>query len=91
LNYYWPECPGCHCEVAVNFTRLPEKFSGSLRRWSTDRSINDGRLFEILEASRTPEGGFSTPCVCGQEIAVPPKPSAVGGEREPGLRVDLGR
>ncbi len=91
MNYYWTECPGCHCHVAVNSVVYPDKISGSLRRWSSDRSINDGRPFEIPAASLPAEGGFRTACVCGQELAVPATPSAVGGEREPGLRVDLRR
>jgi hypothetical protein len=77
--------------VAVNSTAYPGKVSGSLRRWSADRSINDGRLFEIPEAALPAGGGFATECVCGQQIAVPAWPSAVGGEREAGLRVDLGK
>jgi hypothetical protein len=90
LNYYWTDCPGCQCHVAVNSTAYPDKISGSLRRWSADRSINDGRLFEIPAAQLPPGGGFTTACVCGREIEVPARPSAVGGTREAGLRVDLG-
>ena len=30
------------------------------------------------------------PCVCGQSLALPDKPSAVGAEREADLRVKLG-
>ena len=90
MNYYWTDCPRCHCHVAVNSTRYPGKVSGSLRRWSADRAINDGRLFELPVGELPAAGGFATECVCGQEIAVPATPSAVGGEREAGLRVDLG-
>jgi hypothetical protein len=89
LNYYWTDCPGCQCQVAINFTVREEKISGSLRRWSYDRSINDGRRFEVPAGSLAAEGGFSTPCVCGQELRVPSTPSATGEEREAGLRVDL--
>jgi hypothetical protein len=90
LKYYWTDCPGCQCHVAVNFTAYPDKVSGSLRRWSFDRSINDGRRFEIPAASLSPDGGFAATCVCGRQLQVPAEPSAVGGEREAGLRVDLG-
>ena len=91
MNYYWTDCPRCHCHVAVNSSSFPDRVSGSLRRWSADRTINDGRMFEIKAAQLLPGGGFVTPCVCGQEISVPATPSAVGGEREAGMRVDLGK
>ena len=91
MNYYWTECPNCHCHVAVNSTRYADKVSGSLRRWSVERTINDGRRFEIKAADLSADGGFKTACVCGQEIDVPAEPSAVGGEREAGMRVDLGK
>jgi len=91
LNYHWTDCPNCRCQVAINTSAYPEKISGSLRRWSTDRTINDGRRFEIATASLLPDGGFATACVCGQQLSVSGKPSAVGGGREEGLRVDLSR
>ena len=43
MKYYWTECPGCGCEVAVNMVASAETVTGSLRRWSRDRSVNDGR------------------------------------------------
>lgn len=90
MNYYWTDCPRCGCHVAVQWTVRPGRLSGSVRRWSGDRSINDGRPFEVPAASVSPEAGFTTACVCGQELAIPAKPAAVGGERAEGLRVDLG-
>jgi hypothetical protein len=54
-----------------------------------DRSTNDGRLFEVPASQTRHDGGFATPCVCDQEIAVPGKPDAVGASRDPGLRVTL--
>jgi hypothetical protein len=90
LNYYWTECPRCRCHVAINWTAYPDKVSGSLRRWSADRSINDGRPFELPVADLA-AGAFHTACVCGQDLTLPATPSAVGGEREAGLRVDLGK
>jgi hypothetical protein len=90
LNYYWTDCPKCHCHVAIQWTSYPERLSGSLRRWSVDRETNDGRRFEIPAGAVSAESGFATECVCGQTLAVPARPSAVGGERTEGLRVQLG-
>ena len=58
LNYYWTDCPRCHCHVAVNSSSFADRVSGSLRRWSADRTINDGRMFEI-QAAQLPPGGDS--------------------------------
>jgi len=87
MNYQWSDCAGCGCQVTVNYTIYPDRVSGSLRRWSADRSINDGRPFEIPRNALSPSGQFTTSCVCGQEILVASQ--AVGGEREEGLRVKL--
>ena len=84
MNYHWTTCPNCSCQVAVNWTVRPEGVSGSLRRWSTDRSINDGRPFVMPAGS-----ALAVPCVCGETIAVPERPDAVGGERTDDLRVTL--
>jgi hypothetical protein len=84
MNYHWTICPNCSCQVAVNWTVRPDGASGSLRRWSTDRSINDGRPFVAADAS-----GLAVPCVCGATIRVPDRPDAVGGERTDDLRVTL--
>ena len=86
MNYYWLECPGCHCELAVNTSTTGDRVAGSLRRWSADRSTNDGRPFEASASARP----LSVSCVCGQELALPDTPSAVGAEREADLRVKLG-
>jgi hypothetical protein len=90
LNYFWTDCPRCGCHVAVQWTAYPDRLSGSVRRWSVDRSINDGRPFAVPAAAFFPENGFSTECVCGQVLAVPAKPSAVGGGRGEDFRVRLG-
>jgi hypothetical protein len=90
VDYYWLDCPRCGCEVAINATAHADRISGSVRRWSADRSINDGRKFEVSASARAADGSFSTACVCGQELALPAKPSAVGEERDPDLRVTLG-
>lgn len=85
MNYYWLECPGCHCELAINTSTTAGRVAGSVRRWSADRSTNDGRPFEAAAA-----GPLSVACVCGHALALPDKPSAVGAEREADLRVKLG-
>ena len=90
MDYYWLDCPRCGCQVAINAAVYTDRISGSVRRWSADRSINDGRKFEVLTSARAQDGSFSVACVCGQELALPAKPSAVGTERDPNLRVTLG-
>jgi hypothetical protein len=87
MNYHWTDCPGCSCHLAVNWTVRPEETAGSLRRWSADRSINDGKPF----AFRGGKGAkpLVVPCVCGTPIPLPEEPDAVGGERSEGLRVIL--
>jgi len=87
MNYHWTDCPGCSCHLAVNWMVRPEEIAGSLRRWSADRSTNDGKPF----AFRGPElaAPLVVPCVCGAPIPLPEEPDAVGGERTEGLRVNL--
>jgi len=90
MNYHWTECPDCRCHVVVNWTTYPDNVSGSLRRWSSDRSTNDGRGFQTPRAAGAAgPGGFAVSCVCGRELSVPETPSAVGGERSEDLRVKL--
>lgn len=90
MKYNWLDCPGCHCQVAVNYSETPQGISGSLRRWAAERGINDGRALRVPLAELPPEGGFATACVCGQPLSIPGKADAVSAEREGGLRVDLG-
>jgi hypothetical protein len=90
MKYRWTTCPQCGCEVAVNFSDTDSGRSGSLRRWSRNREINDGRSFQASRGEIDPEGGFSVACVCGQAIPVPARPDAVSAERDQGLRVKLG-
>ena len=40
MRYRWMDCPKCQCHLAINTTETPEGISGSLRRWSIDRSIS---------------------------------------------------
>ena len=72
MNYFWTVCPKCACEVAVQFAAGPGGVSGSLRRWSSDRSTNDGRRVDVPAAEVAPDGGFRALCVCGQTIDVDP-------------------
>jgi hypothetical protein len=87
MNYHWTDCPGCSCHLAVNWTVRTEETAGSLRRWSPDRSINDGKPFVFRGARGA--GPLVVPCVCGAPIPLPERPDAVGGERSEGLRVTL--
>ncbi len=89
MKYHWTDCPSCHCHVTINTTDYPDRISGSLRRWSADRNINDGCPIQIPRAALPPGGGFSTACVCGQPIVVPAEPDAVSAERDADLRVKL--
>lgn len=70
MNYFWGTCAACGCQVTVQFTENADRLTGSLRRWSTDRTINDGRRMEISRADVGPDGSFGTTCVCGQPVAV---------------------
>jgi len=87
MNYHWTDCPNCSCHLAVNWTVRSEGTAGSLRRWSPDRSINDGKPF----AFRGPRGADAlvVECVCGAPIPLPERPDAAKGERSEGLRVTL--
>ena len=90
MKYNWLECPGCRCQVAVNYSESAAGISGSLRRWAAERGINDGRALRIARAEILPDGGFTTACVCGQALAIPGKADAVSADREADLRVTLG-
>jgi hypothetical protein len=79
LQYHWTECPSCRCQIAVNTSAASGTLTGSLRRWSTDRTINDGRPIVGLAPDAT--GGFETECVCGAHLRFGATPDAVGAER----------
>jgi hypothetical protein len=72
VNYYWTVCPKCSCQVTIQYAESARGLSGSLRRWSNDRTVNDGRRLEVSRETLSPEGGFQTPCVCGETIVVDP-------------------
>ncbi len=80
MKYHWTECPGCGCQIAVNTIETDGAVTGSLRRWSTDRSVNDGRALQGLALS--PTGGFATECVCGGGLVFGATADAVGSDRE---------
>ena len=87
MNYHWTDCGSCGCHLAINWTVRPEETAGSVRRWSADRSINDGKPFSFRGESAA--SALVVPCVCGAPIPLPAEPDAVGGERSENLRVTL--
>jgi hypothetical protein len=89
MKYRWTTCPGCQCELAINYTETPQGLLGSVRRWNRDRTINDGKPLRLPPAD-SPDGSFQTECVCGATLDVPAHPDAVSAEREGDLRVKLG-
>jgi len=72
VNYLWTVCPKCSCEVTIQFDETPRGPSGSLRRWSSDRTINDGRKVETPKGEVAADGSFRAACVCGEMLAVEP-------------------
>ena len=84
MKYHWTECPGCNCQIAVNTSQTADRVTGSLRRWSTDRAINDGKALQNVALA--PTGGFEAACVCGRQLTFGATAGAVGSQREEGLR-----
>jgi len=70
MNYFWGGCAACGCQVTIQFAEAPDGLVGSLRRWSTDRGVNDGRRLDVPRASVATDGGFAATCVCGALVAV---------------------
>lgn len=70
MNYFWTSCPKCSCQVTIQYVEHPDRLVGSVRRWSTDRTVNDGRRLEVPRAEVAADGGFRAACVCGEGIAV---------------------
>jgi hypothetical protein len=87
MNNHRADCPNCLCHLAVNWTVRPGEILGSVRRWSADRSINDGKAFQLPGAAGA--APIVVPCVCGAPLSLPDPPDAVGGERSDDLRVKL--
>jgi hypothetical protein len=72
MNYFWTVCPKCSGELTVQWVETAGGISGSLRRWSRDRTTNDGRKVEVLRADVAAGGGFFATCVCGEPVAIDP-------------------
>ena len=70
MNYFWTSCPKCSGQLTIQFVEHPDRLVGSVRRWSTDRTVNDGRRLEVPRAALAADGGFRAACVCGAEIPV---------------------
>ena len=70
MHYVWTTCGACGGQITIQFARGPQGVTGSVRRWSTDRSVNDGRLLAVPAAAVAADGGFTAVCVCGAEIPV---------------------
>lgn len=68
MDYFWTDCPRCGCQVSVNYIRHPDRITGSVRRWSSDRSVNDGRSFQLPGSAAGTGGAILVACVCGQEL-----------------------
>jgi len=71
MNYFWTFCPNCGGQLTIQFERNAGGLSGSLRRWSRDRSVNDGKRLSVPIGEIGADGGFQAACVCGQAIDVP--------------------
>ena len=72
MNYFWTVCSKCSGELTLQWVETTGGISGSLRRWSSDRTTNDGRKVEIPRGDVPAGGGFQTACVCGESVAVDP-------------------
>ena len=70
MNYVWTRCSKCAGQITIQYVDHPGRLVGSVRRWSDDRSVNDGRLLEVPRSEISADGGFSAVCVCGGPIAV---------------------
>ncbi|MGE5414728.1 MAG: hypothetical protein ACM3NW_11165 [Syntrophomonadaceae bacterium] len=72
MNYLWTVCPRCSCEVTIQFVDTPGGPAGSVRRWSSDRAINDGRKLDVAGGEAAQDGSFRAACVCGEILTVEP-------------------
>jgi len=72
MNYFWTVCPKCSGEITIQYVDSAGGLSGSLRRWSSDRTVNDGRRVETPRGDVAADGSFRTACVCGESIAIDP-------------------
>ncbi|HEY1434171.1 MAG TPA: hypothetical protein VGG65_02290 [Thermoanaerobaculia bacterium] len=72
MNYFWTACPKCEGELTFHFVDTSAGLEGSVRRWSRDRSTNDGRRLDVPRTDVAADGAFVAACVCGQPIAIDP-------------------
>ena len=70
MNYFWGTCGQCGCQVTIQFADNPDRLTGSVRRWSTDRTVNDGKRIEVPRGEVGADGSFRTSCVCGAAVPV---------------------
>ena len=71
MHYVWTTCARLRRPDHHPVRRAGRQgVTGSVRRWSTDRSVNDGRLLAVPAAAVAADGGFTAVCVCGAEIPV---------------------
>jgi hypothetical protein len=70
MNYFWGACPACGCQITIQYADAPDRLVGSVRRWSNDRAVNDGRRLDVPRASVAADGGFEAACVCGAPVPV---------------------
>jgi hypothetical protein len=85
MNYFWTVCPKCSGELTVQWVETAGGISGSLRRWSRDRTTNDGRKVEIAGGDMAAGGGFRTACVCGEAVTVDPARVTKASTERPAL------
>ena len=85
MNYFWTVCPKCSGELTVQWVETAGGISGSLRRWSSDRTTNDGRKVEISSGDRAAGGGFRTACVCGEGVTIDPARVTKASTERPAL------
>ena len=70
MKYVWTFCPKCSGQLTIQYSEHAGGLVGSLRRWSRDRSVNDGARLEIPSAAVSADGGFQAACLCGEPIPV---------------------
>ena len=70
MNYFWTFCPKCSGQLTIQYSEHPDGLVGSIRRWSRDRAVNDGRRLDVPRAELSEDGGFQAACLCGESILV---------------------
>ena len=85
MNYFWTVCSKCSGELTLQWVETTGRISGSLRRWSSDRTTNDGRKVEVPRGDLAGDGGVRTACVCGEGVAVDPARVTKASTERPAL------